>query len=152
VFEKSVWSRLQQINSLFQKQIQELVNTPTGSTTSQSYIANDSKALQTEINNLRKQLKMSKDEADKLRDQLTDRYSVAVISMWKPVSIYDMAHFMFLMFIYYRYKCYCGHNQSTDKQCSNTTYGHTLCCSYTLLYLRHRQEDNMKIARRWNVV
>lgn len=51
-----------------QKQIQELVNT-----TNQSYIATDSKALQTEINNLRKQLKMSKDEADKLRDQLSDR-------------------------------------------------------------------------------
>jgi len=84
---------------LFQKQIQELVNTPSGSTTSHSYIATDSKALQTEINNLRKQLKMSKDEADKLRDQLANRYSVAVVSVWKPVSIYDMAHFMFLMFI-----------------------------------------------------
>jgi len=42
---------------------------------------------------------MSKDEADKLRDQLANRYSVAVVSVWKPVSIYDMAHFMFLMFI-----------------------------------------------------
>jgi len=68
---------------------------------------------------------MSKDEANKLRDQLTDRYNVAVISVWKPISTYDMAQIMFLMFIYYRYKCYCGHNQSTDEQCSNTPYGHT---------------------------
>lgn len=83
------------INSLFQKQIQELVNTPSRDTTSQSYITTDSKSLQTEINNLWKQLKMSKDEADKLRDQLSDRYSVAVIQVWKPVPIYDLAHFVF---------------------------------------------------------
>jgi len=72
-----------------------LVNTPSGSITSQSYVATDSKALLTEINNLRKQLKMSKDEADKLRDKLTDRYNVAVISVWKPVSIYDTAYSCF---------------------------------------------------------
>jgi predicted RNase H-like nuclease (RuvC/YqgF family) len=75
------------INSFFQKQIQELVNTPSGSATSQLNIATDSEALQTEINNLRKQLKMSKDEADKLRDQLSDRYSVAVMSVWKSVAV-----------------------------------------------------------------
>jgi hypothetical protein len=104
------------INSFFQKQIQELVNTPSWSATSQLNIATDSKALQTEINNLRKQLKMSKDEADKLRDQLSDRYSVAVMSVWKPVSIYDLADLKFLLLIYYRYKCCCGHNQPNDEQ------------------------------------
>jgi hypothetical protein len=44
----------------------------------------DGKALQAEINNLQKQLKMSKNEADKLRDQLSNRYSVAIIlRVWK---------------------------------------------------------------------
>ncbi|KDR21646.1 Centrosomal protein of 290 kDa [Zootermopsis nevadensis] len=56
-----------------QKEIQQLVSTPSRDTTGQLHFLTDSKALQTEINNLRIQLKMSRDEASKLRDQLNNR-------------------------------------------------------------------------------
>jgi septal ring factor EnvC (AmiA/AmiB activator) len=49
--------------------MQQLANIPSRDTTSQS---------QSEISNLQKQLNMSKDEANKLRDQL-NRYSVAMM-------------------------------------------------------------------------
>jgi conjugal transfer/entry exclusion protein len=65
--------------SVFQKEIQQLVNTPSRDTTSELHIMADAKVLQAEISNLQKQLKMSKNEADKLRDQLSNRYNVAII-------------------------------------------------------------------------
>lgn len=70
-----------------------MVNTPSRDTTGESYIMADVKALQAEISKLQKQLKMSKNEADKLRDQLGNRYSVAIIlRVWK--------HFIPLMILH----------------------------------------------------
>lgn len=64
---------------VFQKEIQQLVNTPSRDTTHESYNMADGKAMQGEISNLQKQLKICKNEADKLRDQLSKRYGVATL-------------------------------------------------------------------------
>ncbi|PNF43192.1 hypothetical protein B7P43_G15673 [Cryptotermes secundus] len=61
-----------------QKEIQQLVNTPSRDTANELHIMADGKALQAEISNLQKQLKMSKNEADKLRDTLSNRLKMSL--------------------------------------------------------------------------
>jgi septal ring factor EnvC (AmiA/AmiB activator) len=91
------------IISVFQKEIQQLVNTPSRDTTSESYIVTDGRALQAEISNLQKQLKMSKNEADKLREQLSNRCTVAITlrvqKCFIPRTIVHPSHLLMLTVI-----------------------------------------------------